>query len=151
MRATRAVRKIDRSLVSHPVTRNLATQAITRPVVINGARSNRRDFEIPRRALTSTSQAAASASTSHRPESHVEETAGKDVEAGTPGPDLTGLPTSTDLLEVYRGMVAQGRLAYDPEQVRIVMKVSLAFPELIWMLIPATTFTRGISRLSTTP
>jgi hypothetical protein len=27
------------------------------------------------------------------------------------------------LLEVYRGMVAQGRLAYDPEQVRIVMKV----------------------------
>jgi len=130
MRVTRAVRKIDRSLVSHQATRNLATAALTRPVVINGARSNRRDFEIPRPALTSTSQAAASASTSHQPASHVEETVGKDVEAGTPGPDLTGLPTSTDLLEVYRGMVAQGRLAYDPEQVRIVMKVSLAFSGL---------------------
>jgi hypothetical protein len=124
MRATRAVRKIDRSLLSHQATRNLASQAITRPVVINGARNNRRDFEIPRRALTSTSQAAASTSTSHHDgASHVDETVGKDVEAGTPEPDLTGLPTSTDLLEVYRGMVAQGRLAYDPEQVRIVMKV----------------------------
>jgi hypothetical protein len=126
MRATRAVRKIDRSLVSSQVTRNLATTAI-RPVVINGARNNRRDFEISRRGLTSTSQAAASTSTSHHDgASHVEETVGKDVEAGTPEPHLTGLPTSTDLLEVYRGMVAQGRLAYDPEQVRIVMKVCLS-------------------------
>ena len=127
MRASRAVRKLDRSLVSSRVTRNLATTPITRPVVINGARNNRRDFEISRRALTSTSQAAASASTSHQPAaSHAEEAVGKDVEAGTPEPDLTGLPTSTDLLEVYRGMVAQGRLAYDPEQVRIVMKVCLS-------------------------
>jgi hypothetical protein len=127
MRATRAVMKIDRSLLSHQATRNLATAAITRPVVINAARNNRRDFEISRRALTSTSQAAASASTSHHNGvSHIEETVGKDVEAGTPEPDLTGLPTSTDLLEVYRGMVAQGRLAYDPEQVRIVMKVYLS-------------------------
>jgi hypothetical protein len=127
MRASRAVRRVDRSLVSHQATRNLATTAITRPVVINGARNNRRDFEIPRRALTSTSQAAASASTSHQTAaSHIEDTVGKDVEAGTPEPDLTGLPTSTDLLEVYRGMVAQGRLAYDPEQVRIVMKVCLS-------------------------
>jgi hypothetical protein len=42
-------------------------------------------------------------------------------------PSLAGpsnLPASTDLLEVYRGMVAQGRLAWDEEQVRIVMKVS---------------------------
>jgi hypothetical protein len=124
MRATRVVRRVDRSLVSSQFTRNLATTAFTRPVVINGARNNRRDFEISRRALTSTSRAAASTSTAHQDgASHVEETVGKDVEAGTPGPDLTGLPTSTDLLEVYRGMVAQGRLAYDPEQVRIVMKV----------------------------
>jgi hypothetical protein len=127
MRATRAVRKIDKSLVSHQVTRSLATTAITLPVVINGARNNRREFEIPRRALTSTTQAAASTSTSHHDgASHAEEAVGKDVEAGTSEPDLTGLPTSTDLLEVYRGMVAQGRLAYDPEQVRIVMKVCLS-------------------------
>jgi hypothetical protein len=132
MRASRAVRRVDRSLLSHQATRNLATTAITRPVVINGARNNRRDFEISRRGLTSTSQAGASASTSHHGgASHVDETVGKDVEAGTPEPDLTGLPTSTDLLEVYRGMVAQGRLAYDPEQVRIVMKVCLAFPGLV--------------------
>jgi hypothetical protein len=39
------------------------------------------------------------------------------------GPSMTNLPASTDLLEVYRGMVAQGRLAWDEEQVRIVMKV----------------------------
>jgi hypothetical protein len=127
MRASRAVRKIDKSLVYHQATRNLATTAITRPVVINGARNNRSDFEISRRGLTSTSRAAASTSTSHQGGTpHVEETVGKDVEAGTPEPDLTGLPTSTDLLEVYRGMVAQGRLAYDPEQVRIVMKVCLS-------------------------
>jgi hypothetical protein len=124
MRASRAVRRVDRSLLSHQATRNLATTAITRPVVINGARNNRRDFEIPRRALNTTRRAGASTSTAHQDgASHVEETVGKEVEAGTPGPDLTGLPTSTDLLEVYRGMVAQGRLAYDPEQVRIVMKV----------------------------
>jgi hypothetical protein len=139
MRASRAVRRIDKSLVSHQATRNLATTTITRPAVINGARNNRRDSEITRRGLTSTSRAAASTSTSrHDGASHVDETVGKDdetvgkdVEAGTPEPDLTGLPTSTDLLEVYRGMVAQGRLAYDPEQVRIVMKVCLSLPGLV--------------------
>jgi protein AFG1 len=83
--------------------------------------------------LTTTSRTGASASTSHQPAaSHAEEAVGKDVEAGTPEPDLTGLPTSTDLLEVYRGMVAQGRLAYDPEQVRIVMKVRLYSPVSLW-------------------
>jgi len=35
------------------------------------------------------------------------------------------LPASTDLLELYRGWVAQGRLRWDDEQVRCVMKVSL--------------------------
>lgn len=44
-----------------------------------------------------------------------------DAETFEAGP--SGLPASTDLLEVYRGMVAQGRLAWDEEQVRIVMKV----------------------------
>jgi hypothetical protein len=127
MRATRAVRKVDKSLLSHQATRNLATTVITRPVVVSRTRSNRRDFETPRRGLTSTGQAAASSSTSHQVGTvHTDEVVGKDVEAGTPEPDLTGLPTSTDLLEVYRGMVAQGRLAYDPEQVRIVMKVRLS-------------------------
>jgi hypothetical protein len=129
MRATRAVKKIDRSLVIHQTTRILATTTITRPVVINGAGNNRRDFENSRRGLTTTSRTGASASTSHQPAaSHAEDTVGKDLEAGTPEPDLTGLPTSTDLLEVYRGMVAQGRLNYDPEQVRIVMKVRLSLP-----------------------
>jgi hypothetical protein len=129
MRAARAIRKIDKSPLPHQATRNLATTTITRPVVVSTTRSNRRDFETPRRGLRSTSQAGASTSTSHHDGAvHTDEAVGKDVEAGTPEPDLTGLPTSTDLLEVYRGMVAQGRLAYDPEQVRIVMKVRLSQP-----------------------
>ncbi|WVR08057.1 hypothetical protein IAU60_005103 [Kwoniella sp. DSM 27419] len=36
---------------------------------------------------------------------------------------LSGLPTSTDLLELYRGLVATGRLKWDDEQVRTVMKL----------------------------
>lgn len=36
---------------------------------------------------------------------------------------MANLPASTDLLEVYRGLVAQGKLSWDEEQVRIVMKV----------------------------
>lgn len=127
MRASRAVRRIDKSVLSSQTTRNIATTTITWPVVVGRARNNRQEFEISRRGLTSTSRAGASTSTSHpTPASHTEETVGKDVEAGKPEPDLTGLPTSTDLLEVYRGMVAQGRLNYDPEQVRIVMKVCLS-------------------------
>lgn len=47
--------------------------------------------------------------------------------ANPPMPGPSNLPASTDLLEVYRGMVAQGRLAWDEEQVRIVMKVSHAY------------------------
>jgi len=127
MRGSRAVRRIDKNLLSSQTTRNLATTTITRPVVVGRARNNRQEFEISRRGLTSTSRAGASTSTSPAtPASHTEDTVGKDVEAETPGPDLTGLPTNTDLLEVYRGMVAQGRLNYDPEQVRIVMKVCLS-------------------------
>ena len=130
MRASRAVRKIDRSLLSSQATRNLATTPAIRPSIVARARNNRPEFEFTRRGLTCTSRAGASTSSSHQnEESHKEETVGKDVEDGTPGPDLTGLPTSTDLLEVYRGMVAQGRLAYDPEQVRIVMKVRISCNE----------------------
>ena len=44
-------------------------------------------------------------------------------DANPPMAGPSNLPASTDLLEVYRGMVAQGRLAWDEEQVRIVMKV----------------------------
>jgi len=130
MRASRAVRKIDRSLLIHQSTRCRATTTAIRPVTVARARDNRQEFEFTRRGLSSTSRAGASTSSSHQNgESHKEETVGKDVKDGTPGPDLTGLPTSTDLLEVYRGMVAQGRLAYDPEQVRIVMKVRLFYNE----------------------
>jgi hypothetical protein len=36
------------------------------------------------------------------------------------------VPATTDLLEAYRSLVAQGRLTWDDEQVRIVMKVRTA-------------------------
>jgi hypothetical protein len=45
------------------------------------------------------------------------------AESSDPGPSMANLPASTDLLEVYRGLVAQGKLSWDEEQVRIVMKV----------------------------
>ena len=35
----------------------------------------------------------------------------------------SSVPTSTDLLELYRGLVAQGRLKWDDDQVRCVLKV----------------------------
>lgn len=35
----------------------------------------------------------------------------------------TGLPQPSDLLEQYRGLVALGKLKYDPEQVRVIMHV----------------------------
>lgn len=34
------------------------------------------------------------------------------------------VPAPTDLLEVYRALVASGRLKWDDEQVRVVMRVS---------------------------
>lgn len=37
----------------------------------------------------------------------------------------SGVPVSMDLLELYRGLVAQGRLKWDDEQVRTVMQVSI--------------------------
>lgn len=43
--------------------------------------------------------------------------------AAVPAQNASNLPASTDLLEVYRGLVAQGRLRWDEEQVRVVMKV----------------------------
>jgi hypothetical protein len=41
-------------------------------------------------------------------------------------PEVSGLPASTDLLELYRGMVTAGRLKWDDEQVRCIIKVRLA-------------------------
>jgi hypothetical protein len=38
--------------------------------------------------------------------------------------ETTNALASTDLLEVYRGMVATGKLRWDDEQIRCVMKVS---------------------------
>ena len=38
-------------------------------------------------------------------------------------PEVSGLPASTDLLELYRGMVTAGRLKWDDEQVRCIIKV----------------------------
>jgi hypothetical protein len=121
MRATRVVRRIDKGLISPQATRNLATTIKIRPVVV-GQPGNDRQIKSSssRRYLTSTSRAGASTSTSHD-----NGPIGIEGEVATPEVDMSGLPTSTDLLEVYRGMVAQGRLAYDPEQVRIVMKVFL--------------------------
>jgi hypothetical protein len=43
----------------------------------------------------------------------------------SPSDTGSNLPASTDLLEVYRGLVAQGRLRWDEEQVRVVMKAGL--------------------------
>lgn len=57
--------------------------------------------------------------------SPIEKHAVHDENPPTAGPSY--LPSSTDLLEVYRGMVAQGRLAWDEEQVRVVMKVKSVF------------------------
>ena len=34
-----------------------------------------------------------------------------------------GLPQQTDLLDVYRGLVATGRIRYDEDQIRVVMHV----------------------------
>lgn len=38
--------------------------------------------------------------------------------------ETPNVPRSTDLLEVYRGMVATGKLRWDDEQIRCVIKVS---------------------------
>lgn len=38
-------------------------------------------------------------------------------------PELSGLPASTDLLELYRGMATAGKLRWDDEQVRCIIKV----------------------------
>jgi hypothetical protein len=76
---------------------------------------NRRHDFVPKRYLSTSNQSRASPSTEDK------EAIRGDAESFEAGP--SGLPASTDLLEVYRGMVAQGRLAWDEEQVRIVMKV----------------------------
>ena len=71
-----------------------------------------------------------------------------DAETFEAGP--SGLPASTDLLEVYRGMVAQGRLAWDEEQVRIVMKVGWSSPRIsceVYADQAATPSPRGVIRL----
>lgn len=71
-----------------------------------------------------------------------------DAETFEAGP--SGLPASTDLLEVYRGMVAQGRLAWDEEQVRIVMKVGRSPPRIsceVYADQAATPSPRGVIRL----
>lgn len=47
----------------------------------------------------------------------------EDGGANVASSSTSNLPASTDLLEVYRGMVAQGRLRWDEEQVRVVMRV----------------------------
>jgi hypothetical protein len=75
----------------------------------------RRHGFVPKRNLFTSNQSRASPSTEGK------EAIRGDAESFEAGP--SGLPASTDLLEVYRGMVAQGRLAWDEEQVRIVMKV----------------------------
>lgn len=41
-----------------------------------------------------------------------------------PPPEKAQETDKVDLLEVYRGLVASGRLTWDDEQVRVVMKVS---------------------------
>lgn len=42
---------------------------------------------------------------------------------GTSDDAKAGLPQPSDLLEQYRGLVALGKLKYDPEQVRVIMHV----------------------------
>ena len=76
--------------------------------------TRRHDFQ-PKRYLSTNNSSLATQSTESG------EAIRGDAETFEAGP--SGLPASTDLLEVYRGMVAQGRLAWDEEQVRIVMKV----------------------------
>ncbi|KAK4688538.1 hypothetical protein P7C73_g1566, partial [Tremellales sp. Uapishka_1] len=44
-------------------------------------------------------------------------------EATAVEPEIASVPTSTDLLELYRGLVAQNKLKWDDEQVRCVMKL----------------------------
>jgi len=124
MRPARVVNRVKKATVNTPAIKNLGTPPITRPVVFERAQNNRQEIGISKRSFSATSQAGASTSTSALDgSSQAEEVVGRNAEANEPEADLTGLPTSTDLLEVYRGMVARGRLAYDPEQVRIVMKV----------------------------
>jgi len=118
MRAARTVRRIHKVAIAPQTARNLTTTPKIRPVVVEGAQCNRLKSEVPKRHLASSSRAEAGTSPSH-----AQESIGADAEVKSPELDVSGLPTSTDLLEVYRGMVARGRLAYDPEQVRIVMKV----------------------------
>lgn len=118
------VRRIQKGSIPTQAGRIRSTTLSSRPVVVNGARRDRGDFEISRRYWTSTSKCTARAITSA---SHQHGESGIGTEATSSEPDISGVPTSTDLLEVYRGMVAQGRLAYDPEQVRIVMKVGPLF------------------------
>ena len=128
MRAARTVRRIHKVAIAPQTAKNLTTTPKIRPVVVEQAQCNRLKSEVPKRHLASSSRAGAGTSPSH-----AQESIGADAEVKSPELDVSGLPTSTDLLEVYRGMVARGRLAYDPEQVRIVMKVRyfVLAPELL--------------------
>ena len=74
------------------------------------------------------------------------------TEATAPRPDDMSsslLPANTNILEVYRGIVAQGKLKWDDEQVRCVVKVHLF--ELIKHRSPSDQCILPITNLVETP
>lgn len=113
-----------RQLALSPHVRNRARPAISRVHLLGEASSSRLIRPSVGPAPASASAQAWTSTRRHASTSPH----GIDKEsvegANPPMPGPSSLPSSTDLLEVYRGMVAQGRLAWDEEQVRIVMKVS---------------------------
>lgn len=85
-------------------------------------------------------------STARNPLTSTPNTRAKEVDdvagaAGAPGAEagLSGLPVSMDLLELYRGLVAQGRLKWDDEQVRTVMQVSHSIGKSLFAEAKAST------------
>lgn len=115
----RAGRAVAQLAVSRPANNNPRPAYVRRVTAIT-SNTTETSRPVPSRCnySCSTRHASTSASPSHAMDK------GSVLEENPPMPGPSNLPASTDLLEVYRGMVAQGRLAWDEEQVRIVMRVS---------------------------
>lgn len=115
MRSARTLRESARSSIGTTARRSLA-RPLPRPNVV----------AVPSQGQQRPSERYTFVRYAANASNPIEKDAIQDENPSMAGP--SNLPSSTDLLEVYRGMVAQGRLSWDEEQVRVVMKVCPPYP-----------------------